>query len=455
MANTEAHSRGNWNSTLGFVLAAAGSAVGLGNIWGFPSQVADNGGAIFILIYLICCFAIGLPVMIAELTIGRHTKKNPVGAFRMLGKGPLAPLIGVWGLICGVMILAFYLVVSGWTLAYVIEEILYYFGQTDLAAVVGNLEHGTKNAIFSVLFMLATITIITGGISNGIEKATKMLMPVLVGLLLIMIFYVLTLDGAMDGVKVYLMPDFSELNTGVVLSAMGQAFFSLSLGMGALITYGSYISKHQNIVHSATYVTLADIGIAFLAGFLIIPAMYVALGSGINILDDGGNLVAGTQLVFIVLPEMFHNMGSLGLLAGVAFFTLLSLAALTSTISLLEVPVAYAIDEHRITRRKAAWGIGSGIAVLAVIVSYNIQLIDVLVSIFNEIGLPLGGLMICLFLGYFWKTENALLEISKGYENVGESSFGAIWSYFIRYICPLLIGLVFISTIYSMLPWFD
>jgi neurotransmitter:Na+ symporter, NSS family len=453
LATTDTQNRGNWNSTLGFVLAAAGSAVGLGNIWSFPSQVADNGGAIFILIYLICCFAIGLPVMIAELAIGRNTKKNPVGAFRKLGKGPLAPLIGIWGIICGIMILAFYLVVSGWTLAYVIEEILFYFGQRDLASVTGDLGHGTKNAVFSVLFMLATVLIITGGVSNGIEKATKLLMPVLIVLLLIMIGYVMTLGGSAQGISVYLMPDFSKLNIDVVLSALGQAFFSLSLGMGALITYGSYISKNQNLVHSATYVTLADIGIAFLAGFLIIPAMYVALQSGINILDADGNLVASTQLVFIVLPEMFHNMGAFGLLAGVLFFLLLSLAALTSTISLLEVPVAYAIDEHGITRRTAAWGIGGFIALLAVIVSYNIQLIDVLVSIFNEVGLPLGGLMICIFLGYFWKTENALLEISKGYENMNESPFGSIWSFFIRYICPLLIGLVFVTTLYGMLPW--
>jgi neurotransmitter:Na+ symporter, NSS family len=454
LATTEANSRGNWNSKLGFVLAAAGSAVGLGNIWGFPSQVADNGGAIFILVYLICCFAIGLPVMIAELAIGRHTKKNPVGAFRMLGKGSFAPMIGIWGLICGVMILAFYLVVSGWTFAYVIEEILYYFGQRDLAAVVGNLEHGTKNAIFSVLFMLATISIITGGVSGGIEKATKLLMPVLITLLGVMTLYVLTLEGSREGVMVYLKPDFSQLTTGVVLSAMGQAFFSLSLGMGALITYGSYIGKKENLAESATYVTLADIGIAFLAGFLIIPAMYVALNSGIEIMDADGNLVRGTQLVFIVLPELFHNMGGLGLVAGVMFFLLLSLAALTSTISLLEVPVAYAIDEHRIPRRKAAWGIGGGIALLAVIVSYNINLIDVLVAIFNEIGLPLGGLMICIFLGYFWKTENALLEISRGYENAVDGPFGSVWSFFIRFVCPLLIGLVFITTIYSMVPWF-
>lgn len=434
---------------MGFILAAAGSAVGLGNIWGFPSQVADNGGAVFLVIYLICCFLIGLPVMIAELTLGRHTKKNPVGAFRAISNGKLAPLIGFWGLLCGVMILSFYLVVSGWTAGYVLEEIFYYMDRPDTAAWFGALDNGPKNAIFSVLFMLATISIITGGVSNGIEKATKMLMPLLILILGTMIVYVLTLEGSSEGIIAYLKPDFNDLNADVVFSALGQSFFSLSLGMGALITYGSYISKKQNIVESATYVTLADLGIAFMAGFLIIPAMYVAQASGVQIFDEQGNLFASTQLVFTVLPQMFHNMGGIGLLAGLMFFILLGMAALTSTISLLEVPVSYAIDEHGISRKKAAWIIGLGIMAFAVVISYKIELIDVLIVIFNNIGLPLGGLMICIFLGYFWKTQNAILEIKNGFEGVEQSAFTPVWVFFIKVVCPILIGLVFISTVYN------
>jgi neurotransmitter:Na+ symporter, NSS family len=449
LASVSTNQRGNWNSKLGFILAAAGSAVGLGNIWGFPSQVADNGGAIFLFIYLICCFAIGLPVMIAELTLGRHTKKNPVGAFRALSKGKFAPLIGFWGLLCGVMILSFYLVVSGWTAGYVLEEIFFYMDKPEIATWFGALDNGPKNAIFSILFMLATIYVITGGVSNGIEKATKFMMPLLIAILGIMIAYVLTLEGSGEGVIAYLKPDFSKLTIDVIFSALGQSFFSLSLGMGALITYGSYISNKQNIVESATYVTLADLGIAFMAGLLIIPAMYVAQTSGVQIYDDQGNLFASTQLVFTVLPQMFHNMGGLGLLAGLMFFILLGMAALTSTISLLEVPVSYAIDEHNITRKKAAWIIGLGIMAMAVVISYRIELIDVLVNIFNNIGLPLGGLMICIFLGYFWKTQNAVLELKNGYENIENSAFAPIWSFFIKFVCPILIGLVFVTTVYN------
>ncbi len=452
MATTETSQRGSWNSKLGFILAAAGSAVGLGNIWGFPSQVADNGGAIFLVIYLICCILIGLPVMIAELALGRRTKKNPVGAFRALSGGnKFVPLIGFWGVICGVMILSFYLVVAGWTAGYVFEEIFFFAGYPEWAAWFGALDNGLKNAIFSVLFMLATIVIITGGVSNGIEKATKLLMPLLIVILVVMIGYVLTLEGSLTGVKAYLMPDFNDLNPDVVFSAMGQAFFSLSLGMGALITYGSYIGKKQNLVESATYVTLADVGIAFLAGFFIIPAMYVAQASGVQIFDADGNLFASTTLVFNILPEMFHNMGGIGLFAGVMFFVLLGMAALTSTISLLEVPVSYVIDEHNYSRKKAAWSVGLLIMFFAVIVSFYIGLIDFLIIVFNNIGLPLGGLMICLFLTFFWKTENALLEIENGYEGVLQSKFAPIWTFFIKIICPVLIGLVFISTVYNLI----
>ena len=449
MATANTNQRGSWNSKLGFIFAAAGSAVGLGNIWGFPSKVADNGGAIFLLIYVICCFIIGLPVMIAELTLGRKTGKNPVGAFRALSKGKFAPLIGFWGLLCGVMILTFYLVVAGWTAGYVFEELFFFMGYPEWATWFGALDNGPKNAIFSVLFMLATISIITAGVSNGIEKATKLMMPLLFVILLLMIGYVVTLEGSMEGVIAYLKPDFSELTTKVVFDALGQSFFSLSLGMGALITYGSYLSKKQNIMESATLVTLTDLSVAFLAGFLVIPAMYVAQASGVQIFDDNGNLFASATLVFVVLPEMFHNMGGIGLFAGLMFFILLGMAALTSTISLLEVPVSYAIDEHGLSRKKSAWIIGGIIMVFSVVVSFDIGLIDLLSIIFNNIGLPLGGVLICVFLGYFWKTENALLEIKQGFENVENTPYAGIWTFFIKVICPILIGTVLVTTVYN------
>lgn len=449
----QTQTRGKWNTKLGFILAAAGSAVGLGNIWGFPTQVADNGGAAFILVYLLCCLAIGFPVMIAELTIGRRTQKNPVGAFKALSNNNFfASLIGYWGVLCGVMILTFYLVLSGWTLGYVLEEIFYFLGATNFAAVLGDLGHGFKNAVFSLIFMVLTVIIITGGVSQGIERATKLLMPILIAILIILAIYVFTLPGSSDGIVMYFMPDFSTIDGGLVLSAMGQAFFSLSLGMGALITYGSYLNKNQNVVESAAYVTFADIGIAILAGLLVIPAMYVAQASGVQILGPDGALISSVTLVFDVLPEMFHNIGGvIGMILGVSFFILLGLAALTSSISLLEVPVSYVIDEHGISRKKAAWMVGGLVGAFAVIVSYDTSLIDVLVAIFNEIGLPLGGLMLCIFLGYFWKTENALIELKSGFENVENSYIGPVWVVFIKYICPILIAVVLAQTLYQIL----
>lgn len=454
MATLPSTPRGTWNTKLGFILAAAGSAVGLGNIWGFPTQVADNGGAAFILIYLFCCLLVGFPVMVAELTIGRRTQKNPVGAFKALSNGGFfAPLIGYWGVLCGVMILSFYIVISGWTLAYVFEELFFFFNYDAAAIYVGDLSNGFKNSIFTLFFMFLTILVVTGGVSRGIERATKMLMPVLIGILLILIIYIMTLDGAADGVAMYFKPDFSTVDGGLILSALGQSFFSLSLGMGALITYGSYLNQKQNIVESAAYVTIFDIGIAVIAGLLVIPAMFVAQAGGVQIFNpETGALFSSVTLVFDVLPEMFHNVGGIvGLFLGITFFILLGLAALTSSISLLEVPVSYVIDEHGMKRKKASWLVGGIVGLIGIFVSYELRAIDWFVNIFNEVGLPLGGLMISLFLGYFWKTENALLEMKNGYPGVESGRFSTFWVIMIKYISPALIALVLVSSILTLL----
>ena len=451
METASPEARGQWTGKLGFILAAAGSAVGLGKIWRFPSEVADNGGAAFIVVYLICCFLIGFPVMVAELAIGRRTKRNPVGAFKALSKSKVFPLIGMWGVLCGVMILSYYLVIAGWAFGFVFSEFLYFIGATDAAAMLADLGNGAKSAIFSLLFILATIFIVSGGVSKGIERASKIMMPILIVILLILIGYVLTQEGSSEGLKAYLQPDLSKISGSLILRAMGQAFFSLSLGMGALITYGSYLSKKQNIPEAAAFETLTDVGIACMAGLLIIPAMYVAQANEIVIFNSDGTLINTTGLIFNVLPGLFHTMSSgAGVFFGVAFFLLLSMAALTSTISLLEVPVSYAIDEHGFTRKRAALLIGLAIGVMAIVISYFNAMIGIVDTIFSIIGLPLGGMLICLFLGYVWKTESALLEMKEGYPALETSWFGKVWPIFIRYICPLLIGIVFVTTIINM-----
>ena len=440
MAASANKSRGNWNSKLGFILAAAGSAVGLGNIWRFPTEAAGNGGGAFLLIYLACCFIIGFPVMMAEISIGRKTGKNPVGAFKALSSNKFYPLIGMWGVLCGVMILSFYTVVAGWTISYVFEEILFFAGHPEWATWIADTGNGWLNALFSIVFMSATVSIITGGVSDGIERATKTLMPLLFVILFVLIGYVIMQPGSSKGLSIYLQPDFSIVTPNLVFAAMGQAFFSLSLGMGALITYGSYLSKQENIPEAAALVTTTDTLVAFLAGLLIIPAMYMAQAQGINIFDDGGNLIAGPALIFQVLPSLFHELGGLwGAFLGITFFLLLSVAALTSTISLLEVPVSYAIDEFQIQRKNAAKYIGMGILGIALVISFNTSLINMLDLVFSQVGLPLGGIMICLFLGYAWKVDNAMDELETGNPGFGQSIVGKVWKIMIMIICPLVI----------------
>lgn len=439
MTTSSSTSRGAWNSKLGFILAAAGSAVGLGNIWAFPTKVATDGGAAYLLIYLLCTFAIGFPVMVAEITIGRTAGKNPVGAFKAISTNKFFPLVGIWGVICGVMILSFYTVIAGWAFGFAFEEIFYFFGWGGAAEWLTDTGNGFKNALIAAFFMLATIKIITGGVSDGIERATKAMMPMLISIILIMIVYVLSQPGSYEGVEAYLLPDFSKIDAELIFSAMGQAFFSLSLGMGALITYGSYLSKRENIPQAAAFVTIADVGIAFLAGLLIIPAMYLAQNSGINIYV-GDELASSTDLVFQILPALFHTIGDgIGLILGVTFFLLLSIAALTSTISLLEVPVSYVIDEFEVHRKKAAWAVGLFIFAIAVLVAYYPSLIGLFDNIFSNIGLPLGGFLICVFVGYFWKTENAIVEMENGYPGIRESLFLKVWPVFIKVICPAAI----------------
>ena len=389
--------------------------------------------------------------MVAELSIGRKTEKNPVGAFRSLSKNKLFTLVGFWCVICGIAILSFYVIIAGWTISYFFEQIFHYMGLTSWSEWVSNIENGWLNEGVAVIFMALTIGIILGGVSQGIERAVKLLMPMLVIIILVLIVYVMFQPGAGAGLREYLVPDFSAIDGDLVLAAMGQAFFSLSLGMGALITYGSYLSKRENIPEAAGYVTGADIGIAFLAGMLIMPTIYMAQAQGLVIYDDTGNLVAGPALIFQVLPELFHEMGGLiGLIFGGTFFLLLSIAALTSSISLLEVPTSYIIDEHKIPRKKAALLIGGLVTFFSLFIAFDTSLIDDIDFIFSVIGLPLGGFAICIFLGYFWKTENAKLELKQGFENIDNHLFWPVWKLFIKYICPALIALILGTTIYGI-----
>ena len=304
-------------------MAASGSAVGLGNIWGFPTNTASNGGAAFLFTYLILAFALGYPALMAELIIGRHTRSNAVAALNSISTGRksqiLAMGIGLVGIVTVSLILSFYAIVSGWMMAFFLDPLARILGLTGFSEWLTT-DTELRNAIFVVIFMVFTVLIITAGVKDGIEKWATRLMPSLIGILVLLILYVFTLEGAMDGLRAYLVPDFSRVtDPQLLINAMGQAFFSLSLGVGTMLVYGSYISKDENLPVVGALVALLDVGIAVLAGLLILPAMYVALASGVEIFDDTGGLIAGPGLIVSVLPALFNNMGAIGILVALAF----------------------------------------------------------------------------------------------------------------------------------------
>ena len=315
--------RGEFSSKLGFILAASGSAVGLGNIWGFPTQVASNGGAAFLMIYLVMAFTLAYPALMAELIIGRHAKANAVTALRSIANNKtgrhIGALTGFIGITTAVFILSFYAIVAGWMVAYFLGPLAELAGSDTIAHWLTAFST-ERNVAFTFLFMGLTIGIICGGVKDGIEKWSTRLMPSLLAILLLLIIYVMTLEGAMDGLKAYLVPDFSQaVDLPLIISALGQAFFSMSLGVGTMLIYGSYISKRENISSLGISVTLVDIGIAVMAGLLIIPAMYVAQHNGVVIYDSLGQLIAEDRLIFTVLPALFDTMGTMGLLVTFAF----------------------------------------------------------------------------------------------------------------------------------------
>lgn len=448
--------RGGFSSKFGFIAAAAGSAVGLGNIWQFPFKVSQGGGAAFVLMYVLFIFILCFPIMIAEIAIGRKTQKNPVGAFVDMGFKKWS-VIGILGIVCGILILSFYNVVAGWAFGYFLEISQGNFGiGKEFSAFTADT---TTVGIYSTMFMLATAFIVSQGVSSGIEKASKILMPTLLFLLIGLVIYSLTLDGAMRGVEYYLIPDFSKITFKVAYTALGQGFFSLSLGMGALITYGSYVGKNDNMVSSAVMIMIADMTISLLSGLM----MFALIASqGLDLNSKGG---AG--LIFTVLPGVFQNFGSvLGIIVGAAFFLLLSFAALTSTVSLLEVPVAYLVDEYKINRKLAVWGMALLIFLVGIpslyanggsdfftnFITYpgadaSSSFMDFVGHVANDTFLPLGGLLISIFTAYVWKKHNFSAEIAQGNPTFVGSWQEKIIHFTISYVCPSILGTIFILTV--------
>lgn len=440
--------RGEFSSRFGFLMAASGSAVGLGNIWGFPTNTASNGGAAFLFTYLILAFALAYPALMAELIIGRHARANAVSALKSISIGAktrkLAVAVGFVGIVTVSFILSFYAIVSGWMMAYFLEPFARMVTADGFASWLRT-DAVIRNSLFVILFMILTVYIISAGVKNGIEKWASRLMPSLVIILLLLIIYVFTLPGAMDGLRAYLVPDLSRIaNPELIVDAMGQAFFSLSLGVGTMLIYGSYISKKENLPTIGGLVALLDVGIAVMAGLLILPAMYVALASGVEIFDSSGALIAGPGLIVSVLPALFDNMGMVGMFVAIAFFALMTIASLTSSISMLEVPVAYAVEHHGIDRRRSAWGIGSLITLISLVIVFNFDpLFDLVVNSTTEYSQPLLGLFFCIFVAWIWNRNGILEEIRQGSPNAENGWFWKIWPFYVKYICPIAILAVY------------
>ncbi|MGB2218402.1 MAG: sodium-dependent transporter, partial [Porticoccaceae bacterium] len=428
--------RGVFSSRLAFIFAASGSAVGLGNIWGFPTNAAENGGAAFLVMYLILAFLLAYPAMMAELIIGRHTRANMVEALQTISAQPMAKtvgkLTGIVGMVTAALILSFYSIVAGWMIAFMLEPV---------ASTLGMLSAGNwltefsllRNIGFAALFILLTVLIISAGVEKGIEKWSSRLMPSLFLLMIGLILYVLTQDGAMAGLKHYLVPDFSQItDPQLIVSAMGQAFFSMSLGVGTMLVYGSYIRADENLPTVGALVTLTDTSVAFLAGLLVLPAMFVAQNLGVSIYAESGNLIAGPDLIFQVLPALFEGMGATGVFVGLAFFVLMSIAAVTSSISMLEVPVSYAVEAHEINRRKATGFVGLLVFAVSATICFNFEsLFGFVITLTTERAQPLLSLMLCLFAGWIFYRNSILEELKRGSPDVEQGLFWSIWPLYV------------------------
>lgn len=434
-------------SRFGFIMAAAGSAVGLGNIWSFPSQVTQNGGAVFVLAYIILTVAIAYPALLVELSAGRHTQTNAADTFRKIDGAKRWIGVGYLGLICSAMILSFYSIVGGWMITYFCKSLFTLVGLETWANAIQQ-RVIIYDLTFTSLFYLLTILIITAGLKKGIETWSKILMPMLIILLVGLIAYVLTLDGAMIGLKKYLCPDFSKLlDFDLILNAMGQAFFSASLGGGAMLIYGSYLSKKQNLQKVGASVLVFDFSIAFLAGLLIMPAMYAASAKGISIFDEQGKLIEGGGVVFQVLPALFGSMGKVGHLVLAAFFLLMIIAALTSSISMLEGVVAYAVDNQYMNRKKASWVVGLMLWLVSVLLIVKFELLfGLFTKITMQVLIPGINIGLCILMGWILKRSKLIEEFRSGANLSEDALVLKILPIFFKYIIPIAVTFIWIRS---------
>ena len=458
------NSRGHWSSSVGFVLAATGSAIGLGNLWKFPFITWENDGGAFVLVYLICIAAVGLPIMMAELLVGRRSQRSAVGALKEAA-GPLWGIVGGWGVLAAFILLSYYTVIAGWS--------LYYFAKT-IGWSVGGLPAGTEmgevfstqvsNAglqlMLSLGFSIATIAVVYFGVQRGIERIARIFLPILFCILVLMLISALRMNGSGEALAFIFRPNFGELDRWSVLEALGHSFFTLSLGMGAMITYGSYIARNQSVVKASGMIVLLDTLIALIATIIMFSVIFSVAGMR----DD----VSGTGTVgmlFIALPQLFFTEVPFGSILGPLFYVLVALAALTSTMSLLEVVTSYLIDERRISRHKATVFSGAAIFVFTVFAALSFTgtpfLSNLSVPYFgggkegwfsnadhfvSNWMLPTGGFLIAVAVGWFMSRKATYDELVDGTEP-GWFHFGA-WRFFICFVAPLAVLAIILAVVF-------
>ncbi len=441
---------GQWSSRLAFILAATGSAVGLGNIWRFPYVAGESGGGAFVIIYLGCILLIGLPVMMSEVLIGRRGRRNPVRTMAVLGEEEGSTrfwgLVGGMGVVAGFLILSFYSVIAGWSLAYVVESASGAFTGADSAAVQavfgGLTDSVSRLGIWHTLFMVLTVVVVARGVQKGLERAVRVLVPALLVLLFVLLGYAITSGGFAEGAAYLFRPDFSEVTGGVVLMALGQAFFTLSLGMAAIMAYGAYLPEDTSIGSTSITVVVADTSIALLAGLVIFPIVFA----------NGLAPDQGPGLIFLTLPLAFGDMAG-GQFFATLFFVLLSFAAWTSAISMIEPAVAWMVERFDVTRAAAASVVGVIIWLLGflTVMSFNVlsgatfgagTIFDNIDHLTSNIMLPLGGLLIVVFAGWVMSENSTANEL-----DLATPARYRLWRFLARYVAPVALVAVFLNAI--------
>ncbi|MGI9626782.1 MAG: sodium-dependent transporter [Longimicrobiales bacterium] len=452
--------RDHWSSSFGFVLAATGSAIGLGNLWKFPFITWENEGGAFVLIYLLCIAAVGLPIMMAEVLVGRKTQKSAVGALKQ-AVGKNWGIVGGWGVLGGFTILSFYAVVAGWSVSYFIKTLGWSISGFPEGLSVGDsftgfVSDAPTQLFYAALFMGATVFVVLAGITGGIERVSRIFLPILGCILVLMLVSALSMEGASEALSFIFVPDFSQLTSRSVLEALGHSFFTLSLGMGAMIVYGSYLSRDQSVVRASAIIVVLDTVIALAATVIMFSVIFTVPGMA----EEVGKSTAG--MLFISLPSLFYDVVPFGRVLGPLFYLLVALAALTSTISLLEVVASYFIDEQRMTRRRAVLTSGGAIFVFTILSALslgavpalsNFELFDGKLGFFSTMDhfaanwvLPIGGFLTTIAVGWFMTKEATSAELVDEH-TPGWFSYEA-WRFFIRFVAPVAVGAILVAVVF-------